>query len=79
LEEIAKQEPSGENLDHLAKWYNQAAIDLKGYREIQDAYWSRSIEIWADLYENAKDKATKKKYKKTYFYSKVIQKTLLNK
>jgi tetratricopeptide (TPR) repeat protein/GTPase SAR1 family protein len=79
LEEIAKQEPTDENLDHLARWYNQAAIDLKGYREIQDAYWSRSVEIWTGLYENAKDKATKKKYKKTYLYSKVIKKTLLNK
>jgi hypothetical protein len=77
LEECVKQEPTDERLDLLARWYNQAATDLKGEREVQDAYWSRCVEIWTGLYENAKDRATKKKYKKTYLYSKIIKKTLL--
>lgn len=78
-EELVKEEPSAENLDKLARWYNQAATDLKGQREVQDAYWSRCVEIWTGLYENARDKATKKKYKKTYIYSKMLNKTLLKK
>ena len=78
-EEFVKEEPTGENLDNLARWYNQAAIDLKGYREVQNAYWSRCVEIWTDLYENAKDRVEKKKYKKTYLYSKIVKNTLIKK
>jgi len=64
------------NLDMLATGYYFLSFIVKDDAEKQNECWKQFVAIWANIYENARDKQTKQDFKDKYKAAKTFRRML---